>query len=351
MYKYKWLLFGLILLVSSLNVSALSGNGKLQIHHIDVEQGDATLVISPNGQLAMIDNGNWQKCSNTIDYLQSLGITNIDYHFATHYHADHIGCIDDMATAGISIALKCYDRGNNYGSNVFNDYINTCASKRETLIKNQVIKLDENSANPVNIKVVDLNGAGISTTNENSLSAIFKISYGEFDEVIAGDLTGVSPQPDVESVVGPEVGDVEVYKVNHQGSKYSSNDNWLNAITPEAGIISVGSNSYGHPTSSALNRIHNHKIKTYWTNIGSGVSPDSQWDKIGGNIKIEITTSNYSITGDFGTDTYQLNTQNSNDNIFTCPKDYLKDDYDDFSNTTLDTINELNLASKLRKIS
>ena len=53
------------------------------------------------------------------------------------------------------------------------------------------------------------------------------MGYGAFDEVLAGDLTG--EDPDIESVVAAQIGDVEVYKVNHHGSRFSSNDAWLNA--------------------------------------------------------------------------------------------------------------------------
>jgi beta-lactamase superfamily II metal-dependent hydrolase len=282
------------------------GNGKLQIHHIDVEQGDGALIISPNGQLAMVDDGRWTACSNTVDYLQSLGITSIDYHFASHYHADHIGCLDDMAAAGIGVAIACYDRGSSFGSGTFTDYETTCGDKRQTLTKGQIITLD---AGAVTIAVVDLNGAGVysGSTNENALSVVLKVSYGAFDEVMGGDLTGSSPEPDVESTVGAQIGDVEVYKVHHHGSATSTNDNWLNATTPEVGIISVGSNSFGHPTTAALARLHSHGVRTYWTNPGSGATPDPACDKVGGTIIVEADpgpNDSYTITGSSFTDSY-----------------------------------------------
>src|SRR4030067_831308 len=74
------------------DTSAPATSAKLQVHHIDVEEGDAALIISPRGQVAMVDNGRWTDCDNTVAYLQGLGISGIDYHFATHYDADPIGC-------------------------------------------------------------------------------------------------------------------------------------------------------------------------------------------------------------------------------------------------------------------
>src|SRR4051812_45314573 len=73
------------------------GNGKLQMHHMKVGQGDGTLLISPLGQTALFDDGVYTNCSYIKSYLQGLGITRVDYHFMSHYHADHLGCLDDLA--------------------------------------------------------------------------------------------------------------------------------------------------------------------------------------------------------------------------------------------------------------
>ena len=48
----------------------------------------------------MIDSGRQGSCNDTVAYLSGQGISHIDYHFATHYHADHIGCLDDLVDAG-----------------------------------------------------------------------------------------------------------------------------------------------------------------------------------------------------------------------------------------------------------
>ena len=66
-------------------------NGKLQIHYIDVGQGDGAVLISPLGQVVLFDNGVLNQCQKPVAFLQALGITKIDYHIASHYHSDHIG--------------------------------------------------------------------------------------------------------------------------------------------------------------------------------------------------------------------------------------------------------------------
>lgn len=292
---------------------ALSGNGKLQIHHIDVGQGDGALLISPNGQTALFDDGNYLNCSAIKSYLQGLGITTVNYHFCSHYHSDHLGCIDDLAAIGITIGTAGYDRGMSYSSGTYTAYVNTLGAKRMTLAKNQVITLDAGQANPVTIKCVDLNGAGVyspSGSDENAKSVDLLVSYGSFQEEIGGDLTGdPASSNDVETTVGPEVGDVEVYKAHHHGSRYSNNDNWMNAVSAEVCVISCGDgNSYGHPTTEALTRMHSHGIHTYWTETGAGATPNPSWDKVAhGTIVIQAQPgagASYTITGPGINDTW-----------------------------------------------
>ena len=118
----------------------VSSSSIMEIHHIDVEQGDATLIITP-GSKVLIDDGRWTNCSNTVSYLQSHAVTSLDYHFATHYDADHIGCLDDIIAAGIPINYACYDRGGSKDTDVFNDYVAACGGKRQTATKGQVTSL------------------------------------------------------------------------------------------------------------------------------------------------------------------------------------------------------------------
>jgi hypothetical protein len=106
------------------------------------------------------------------------------------------------------------------------------------------------------------------------------------------------------------VGQVEVYKVNHHGSAYSSNDAWLATIKPKIGIISTGNgNKYGHPTPECLERLHAASIKTYWTETGAGVEPDPTLDVVGGGIVVQNGPGEPTFTVTYGTgkvDSYPL---------------------------------------------
>jgi beta-lactamase superfamily II metal-dependent hydrolase len=246
--------------------------------------------------------------------LQALGVTGIEHHFCSHYHSDHLGGTPSVVNAGIPIT-NAWDRGLAPfvpTTAAYLNYVAAIGTHRKTLVKGQVITLDSLSAHPVQLKCVDLAGAGItvSSGDENSLSIEMKVTYGEFDMTFGGDLPGqTGSYKNIETTVGPEVGHVEVYKAHHHGSATSSLDDWLNATTPLVAVISCGNgNSYGHPTAAALTRLHNHGVKTYWTETGAGAAPLNGWDKVSnGQIAISATWEGAgvdTIRGNGFTDTF-----------------------------------------------
>lgn len=283
-------------LVLATPASAVNANGRLQIIHLDVGQGDGALIISPLGEVAVIDTGPGGTGAmglNVQGQLQARGVTEIKHHFASHYHSDHIGAIDDIVNAGITIR-NGWDRGGSYTTGAYTTYVNLLGPRRHTLVRNQVVTLDSLSAHPVTITCVNLAGAGLySGSEENNLSLVLRVSYGEFDAVFGGDLPGANSGSyrDIETTVGPQVGPVEVYKVHHHGSATSSNAAWLAAIQPKIGVISLGNgNSYGHPTVDALTRLHAAGVHTYWTELGTGATPNPAWDKVAnGQVIISAT--------------------------------------------------------------
>jgi beta-lactamase superfamily II metal-dependent hydrolase len=288
-----------LVLASAVSAGAVTPTGRLQIIHLDVGQGDGAVIISPLGQVVMIDDGvggnPTPACGVKVPaQLQALGVTHVDHHFASHYHSDHIGLFPTIfGSGGIATVDYGWDRAGSYSTSYYTNYVNALGSKRRTMLKNQVITLDSLSAHPVTIKCVDLAGAGIPTTDENSLSMQLRVSYGAFDISFGGDTPGQNSgsYKNIETTVGPEMGPVEVYKVHHHGSATSSWTDWLNATRPKVAVLSEGTgNSYGHPTSAVLTRLHNAGVRTYWTETGSGVAPNPSWDKVSnGQVIISAT--------------------------------------------------------------
>jgi beta-lactamase superfamily II metal-dependent hydrolase len=295
--RTAWLLLGLLPLL--LAATAMAG---VTIHCLDVGQGDATLVISSSGRTLLFDGGDNGKGLGTIvPYLASLGIGPVDYMVASHYHADHIGGLDEVYQArGVNEAV--YDRGWSYTTATYSSYAATVAPKRHTITDGQVIDLGDG----VTATCYAVNGNGVLSPpfddEENDYCVTLLVECGDFDFVQAGDLSGInnSTYRDIESSVGPELGDLEVYQVNHHGSYTSSNANFLNATHPEVAIISVGNNSYGHPHQQTLDRLVAYGAYVYQTEPGSGGTlPAADLTVVNGHIVISTDGyGEYTVNGD-----------------------------------------------------
>ncbi len=294
-------------LFAALLVILVAGNaaGDLTIHCIDVGQADATLIESSSGMTLLFDGGdNGDGTAIVNPYLSSIGVSNLTYMAASHYHADHVGGLDEVYS-GTGVDSACYDRGWSYTTVTYQNYANAVASKRQTISDGQIIDLGDG----VTVQCVAVNGNGVLSSpfeqpphNENDLCVVLLVTCGDFDFVVGGDLCGynTSSYEDIETSLAAELGEVEVYRVNHHGSSYSSNPTFLAAISPEVSVISVGSNGYGHPNQEAINRIVAVDSYIYQTELGSGGTiPAGSGRVVGGNVIIETDgVSYYTVDGD-----------------------------------------------------
>ena len=287
-------------------------NGRLQIHFMDVGQGDGAILISPQGETVLFDNGVRNQCHRPVGYLSQLGVTRIDYHVASHYHDDHIGCTAQVFN-DFPLARQAFDRGGSYHTGTYKSYLSAVGTLRTTATTGQRFVLDSTSGNPVSIEFVSANGEGVKTTNENDLSLAAVVRFGQFDAEIGGDLSGFKSggYEDIESLVVSRVGQVEVYKVHHHGSRYSSNDTWLSGIRPRVAIISAGiDNPHHHPTSECMERLHIAGARTYWTSRGGEAEPEPEFDTVGGTIIVEVApgAKDFTVRSSLlsTTDTYQV---------------------------------------------
>ena len=280
------------------NGLAAQANGQLQIHFINVGQGDAALIISPLGETLLIDSGpqtaaNCASATGIITYLAGIGLTKLDYHVASHYDADHIGCTDHVA-ARWPIQRVAYDRG---GANVpttiqYGEYAAAVASRRQTVSVGQNIVLDSSSSVPVVFQVVAVNANGFPVSNENDRAVVLVLRFGTFDAEFGGDVSST-----MERRIAPAVGRVEVHKVHHHGSATSSSAEFLAATRPKVAVLSVGSpNAFNHPTQTALSNLHSIGTFMYWTTAGDGAAPQPGMDLVANGA---VVVSVFPATGTF----------------------------------------------------
>jgi hypothetical protein len=157
--------------------------------------------------------------------------------------------------------------------------------------------------------------------NDYSIGAVLR--YGNFDEWLGGDLDGQFYTStydynyhDIELSVAPEVGDVDVYKVNHHGSDHSNSPTFINQLDPEVSIISVGSdNTYGHPRQSVMDNllatstVYLTERGDPTTNIGGAI--------VAGDIVIQTTDgATYTVNGTPYTATEPTRTDSDGDGYF-----------------------------------
>lgn len=294
-------LFACLLLSLLLVFSTQADAQQLRIVHIDVGQGDATLIVGPTRTL-LYDAGVTGSGTKIRSVLNSLGITSIDYFVAGHYHADHIGAIDELINGGIPVNLASYDRGGTYSSQTYTDYVNAVGTKRTTLALNQ--QIDLGGGVMLTCLAIDgrTNHGNVTPTGENDRSVALVLRYGTFDYFIASDLTGGGTTggvatADVESLIATDIGDVDVLHAGHHGSLTSTNQTLVNTLKPQQAVISCGDgNTYGHPTQAVLDRLAAAPtMDTIWqTELGAGGTHAKV--KVGGDITFLTDGTTYSVT-------------------------------------------------------
>ncbi len=290
----------------------------LQVHFINVGQGNSALVVAPSGKTMLVDSGELVQSGKVASYLLSvLGTKTIDYFVVTHYHSDHFGSYTDLLrNQGVSVTTATYDRGGDrteYNSPIYTDYYDFCttqnptACKRTTLHENDLINLGAG----ITAKVLCMGSVspriaacGQTYLSENDNSALILVTMGSMDVWLGGDTSGDSSHTyyaDVETaaVSQGKIGSyLDVYGVDHHGSCYSTNQNLVNATLPTVSVFSLGNNTYGHPCSTVVTRLTNAGSNLYYTEDSSGAIVD-------GDVKIVYAGgTTYTVTGAKGTRTF-----------------------------------------------
>jgi beta-lactamase superfamily II metal-dependent hydrolase len=170
----------------------------------------------------------------------------------THYDADHLGDIVSVATSpGVSVGTF-YDRGGDRNVKdtatyrTYYDHV-TGQGNRSPLDIGDTFTLctgqDQVTFSVVSAGTDGTAAEGIDVTEENDRGLCLHVEYHDFDLATCGDINGVDTgsRSDVETAVAPSIGDVEVAKVNHHGSSYSSNAGYVSTLSAEVSIISATS--------------------------------------------------------------------------------------------------------------
>lgn len=235
--------------------SNASDSVPMEVHFLDVGQGDATLVI--NGAHAMlIDAGDNAKGTAVQLYLQKRGIEHLDYLVLTHTDADHIG--------GADVVLTKFEVDTVF----MGDYAKETATYRDVIqaLDNKGLDWSTPEAGSVyelgdaSFTIVAPN-AGYSDANNTSIGLL--LEKGENSFLFTGDAEEEAEEDIVQNGLTLQA---DVYQVGHHGSRTSTTQELLDAVNPLYAVISCAEgNDYGHPHAQTLNRLRERGIQVFRT--------------------------------------------------------------------------------------
>ncbi len=233
----------------------------LELHFIDVGQGDCTLLRTDKTTM-LIDAGTGESEEKILSYLDALGITEIDYFIGTHPHEDHLG--------SAAAVIEKYGAGEIFmseqmsSSYFFEKLLDTLIEKE---IEVTIPELDcVYKTEDFSFKFLT-DGSAFSNLNDNSLCVM--VTYKNQKMLFMGDAEKAVERHLVEKGEDLSAG---ILKVGHHGSRYSSENAFLEAVDPTVSIIPCGEgNVYDHPHDEALERLKNTGSKIYRTDFDGDV--------------------------------------------------------------------------------
>lgn len=237
---------------------------RLEIVFCDIGQGDATLVSWGKYQM-LVDGGPDNSVLSCLGKNMAFWDRTIEVLVVTHPQADHM--------TGMIEVLRRYKVDRFYMSRVENDILEARELKKvikSLKVTNLELKQgDVIGLGRVKIEVLYPFNKEVSFVKDvNEVSTVVLGSYGSFEFLLTGDIDmGIEDQLRLTD----KLRDVEVLKVAHHGSKYSSSTKFLEAIKPELAVIEVGKNWFGHPTKEVLDRLSEVGAKTLRTDQDGSV--------------------------------------------------------------------------------
>lgn len=232
-------------------------SGSFEVHFIDVGQGDASLILC-NDKSMLIDGGKPEASSVIYTYLKKLNIEKLDYIVCSHADDDHIG--------GLSAPLAKMKVENILAPETPSD---------SRSYKSMIEKADAQGieiVHPQHGESMDFAESKIhfygpvteDETDRNNSSVVMKVVYGDTSFLFTGDAERKEEQQILD--MGYDIS-ATVLKVGHHGSRNSTTYPFLRKIMPQYAVISVGDNSYGHPTEDALSRLRDADVRVYRTDM------------------------------------------------------------------------------------
>src|SRR6266850_1808747 len=252
----------------------------LTVHFLDVGQGDAAALRTPNGRWIVIDGGPRTPQGDAgrrvvVPFLRGQGVGRVAVVVATHGDADHLG--------GLPAVVEAFDPelvlepGEPLGRPLYLEFLAGVeasgarwhAARAGDRVEVDSVVLEVLSPDSLWMRLpLDVNDHGV----------VLRVRYGAVRLLFQAD-AGLP----VEGRLAGTVGAVDLLKVGHHGSRTATSDEWLEELAPRAAVISVGRNNhYGHPAPEVLERLARHGVTVFRTDRSGTItfSTDGQGERV-----------------------------------------------------------------------
>ncbi|MEE0970419.1 MAG: ComEC/Rec2 family competence protein [Clostridia bacterium] len=240
-------------------------DGTIEIHIIDVGQGDSVLVKTKSGNL-LIDAGTNNSEEVLSEYLESVNVTEFEYCIFTHPHEDHIGGADmiieeyDVRNVILSPAVS--------SSNTFERLLD--ALERSEAEVFEAVPGDKYDIGDLQIFIM---GPSVVSSGRdlNNTSVITRLTYGKSRFMFTGDAEKLQEGDILSEYTSLEL-QCDFLKMGHHGSSTSSSKKFMDSVAPLYAAISCGrDNSYGHPHREIIQMLEERGIEYSRTDLEGSI--------------------------------------------------------------------------------
>jgi competence protein ComEC len=200
-------------------------------------------------------------------YLSAQGVTSIDNLVISNPDADHAASCNELFHA--YTVRHFYHQGSAKDTDTWRECLEAADAEPGLTIHTDV---DLNPGDALSLSAhaaARLLSINANAGSINAGSIVFRVDFGQFSFILPGDIECAVEQ---QIIAGPLDLDVDVLQAGHHGSKTSTCTPWLEATSPEAVVIPVGTNSYGHPAPEVISRVAATGAKLYRTDLNGTVT-------------------------------------------------------------------------------
>lgn len=251
------------------------GSGLLTVVFMDVGQGDAIYIETPDGVQMLIDGGPDSSILRELGRQMSFWDRTIDVVLATHPDKDHIGgLVDVLARYEVANIVRTENDSDTAVSSAFIFSSDEEKSVLHLAKAGEVIKLGASTTLMIYSPAGD-----VGNWESNTSSIVAKLKYGDIEFMLTGDAP-IGIEDYLVTTYGDELKS-EVLKLGHHGSKTSTSDLFLDKVMPDYAVVSASvDNKYGHPHAEVTDRVEAKGIEILSTAKQGAVVFKSDGNKV-----------------------------------------------------------------------